>query len=186
MMKREQIAAELRRHPIVQVARESGVARGTIYKYLHGKAVRPYIEARLEDYARKAKRSLPSAVGHEPMRRDQVVAELRRHPVKHVALASGVSRGTVHKYMDGKTVHPHNEARLEDYARVSKRSSPSALRDKPIRREQAVAVLRRRPLAQVVQESGVSRASVFRYLRGEAVSTYIEARLENYARKVAK
>lgn len=52
-MKREQIVAELRRHPIVQVARESGVSRGTLYKYLHGHAVRPYIEARLEEYARK-------------------------------------------------------------------------------------------------------------------------------------
>lgn len=53
-MKREQIVAELRRHPIVQVARESGVSRGTLYKYLHGHAVRPYIEARLEAFVREA------------------------------------------------------------------------------------------------------------------------------------
>lgn len=52
-MNREQITAELRRHPIVQVARESGVSRATVYKYLRGHAVRPYIEARLEDFARE-------------------------------------------------------------------------------------------------------------------------------------
>ena len=185
-MKREQTVAVLRRFPFTQVVREAGVTRAEVSRYMRGETMNHRIEVRIEDYARKAKRSLPSAVGYEPMRRDQVVAELRRHTVKHVALTSGVSHGTVYKYLDGKTVHPHNEARLEDYARESKRSSPSALRDKPIRREQAVAVLRRRPLAQVVQESGVSRASVFRYMRGESVSTYIEARLENYARKVAK
>lgn len=116
-MKREQVVAELRRHPVAHIARVSGASVGSVNKYLDGKAVHPSIEARLESYAYEFKRLLPSILGDDTARREQVVAELRRHPIGHVARESGVSSPTVHKYLNGEAVRPYIEARLEDFAR---------------------------------------------------------------------
>ena len=114
-MKREQVVSELRQHPAAQIARGSGVSVDSVYKYLYGAAVSPHIEVRLESYARKAKS--PSPFGDEAMEREQIVAELRQHPIAQIARESGVSRNAVHKYLDGKTVRPYIEARLEAFAR---------------------------------------------------------------------